>query len=87
MNNDNAAINLWGEAYARIPKSVFAIVAWYLADICNDVGAGNGQAVARFIEELDALRSNGILNLDQVRRARAAADAIVDRSRAMKDKP
>lgn len=69
FKHDYEAVALWGPAYADIPKSVFAVVAWYLADISSEAGADNGQAQARFIEELKALRGNGILPAEQVARA------------------
>jgi hypothetical protein len=70
--NDHAARALWGRAYDELPKSVFAVVAWYLADCASDEGVGHGGEVRRFIEELDAMKSNGILDAVQVDRALAA---------------
>lgn len=75
-NGDRVARDLWGLAYDAIPKSVFAVVAWHLADCASDEGVGNDGEVRRFVEELEAMRSNGTLDERQVKRAlRAANDA------------
>ena len=68
-NDDSIARDLWGQAYDAIPKSVFAVVAWYLADCASDEGVGNGGELRRFIEELEAMGSNGILDERQVKKA------------------
>ncbi len=54
--NDSVARDLYGGAYDGIPKSVFAVVAWYLADACSSVGVGNDGELERLKDELKALR-------------------------------
>lgn len=76
MKNDNEARALYGPAYDSIPKSVFAVAAYHLADICSEAGADNGQAIARLREELEAL-SGQVIPPEQAERAlRALAKAI-----------
>lgn len=62
-------MNVFEKSYAKIPKSLFATVAWYLADVNSEKGAGNDQAIERFIEEIIALRDNGILPSKQANKA------------------
>lgn len=71
-NDDGVAREIWGSAYDAIPKSVFAVVAWYLADCASDEGVGNDGELRRFAEELEAMHSNGILGERQVKRAQRA---------------
>ena len=74
-NNDGVAREIWGSAYDAIPKSVFAVLAWYLAppaDCASDEGVGNDGELRRFAEELEAMHSNGILGERQVKRAQRA---------------
>ena len=78
MNHgDEPARALWGEAYERIPKSVFAVVAYYLCDCASDEGVGQGGELRRFVEELEAMESNGILEKVQVRLARNAVERLM----------
>lgn len=72
--NDSTARHLYGEAYDKIPKSVFAVMAWYLADACSDEGVGNNGELARLEEELKALRGQ-VLDERQANRALAAIGA------------
>jgi hypothetical protein len=53
----------WGAAYDAVPKSVFATLAWRLADRIGP------EAVAVALEELDALAANGIIPEIQTNRA------------------
>lgn len=69
--DDTAARALLGDAYDRIPKSVFAVAAYYLADACSDAGVGNGQAIARLREEFECL-SGQVIDPAQAKRAIAA---------------
>jgi hypothetical protein len=69
---DGVARSLRGDAYDRIPKQVFAVVAFNLADCASDEGVGNGGELRRFVEELDAMLGNAILEKSQVTRARKA---------------
>ncbi len=48
-NNDGVVREICAPAYDAIPKSVFAVVAWYLADCASDEGVGNGGEVRRFV--------------------------------------
>lgn len=59
------ADELYGSAFAKMPKAVLAVLAYYLADICSDAGADNGQALDRMIEELRALSGNGLIGKQQ----------------------
>ncbi len=77
--NDRTARQLFGPAYDAIPKSVFACIAWHLANI-NSAGADTpGEAELRFIEEWNVLVDNGIVpqplpaRIDRQLRARAVA--------------
>lgn len=60
--NDAAAREHWGVAYDQIPKSVFAVLAWRLADRLGAYPEGI------CIEELRAL-GNQIIDLKQADRA------------------
>jgi hypothetical protein len=71
-NNDSVAREIRGSAYDAIPKSVFGVVVWYLADCASDGGVDNDGELQRFAEELEAMHSNGILGERQVKRAQRA---------------
>jgi len=53
--NDHEARRLWGAAYDGIPKSVFAVMAYYLAGNSVDSAEDPAQVRARLLEEIDAL--------------------------------
>jgi hypothetical protein len=55
---------------------VFAVVSWYLSDCASDEGVGRGGEVRRFVEELEAMKSNAILGEQQVNRALRALAPI-----------
>lgn len=74
FKKDGAARAAWGDAYAAIPKSVFAIVAWHLANVASDSADDDGAAEKRFVEELAALRDGGHLDRAQ---ATSAIKAII----------
>jgi hypothetical protein len=57
--NDIAARRAWGEAYDEIPKSVFALVVWHLANVASENLDADGAAVTRFIEEWRILVPHG----------------------------
>lgn len=59
--DDGHAIQHWGEIYNAIPKSVWATVAWHLANVASGECDNHGAAESRVIVELCALASNGIL--------------------------
>lgn len=65
--NDFAARVRWGEVYDKTPKSVFAVVAWHLANIASDEPDAPGAAEARFVEELRALMDNYLLPAEQAK--------------------
>lgn len=69
--DDHAARMLFGPAYERIPKSVFAVAAYYLADACSEEGVGNDGAIKRLREEFEALGGQ-VIDPAQAKRARAA---------------
>src|SRR5690606_3637901 len=54
--NDGHARAAWGSAYDAIPKSVFALAAWHLANVASDSADSDGAAERRFVEEVAALR-------------------------------
>ncbi len=61
MKNDQHAREHWGLAYDQIPKSVFATLAWHLANVASGCGDSPGAAETRAIEELRALSRATIL--------------------------
>lgn len=65
----------WGEAFDAIPKSVWAVVAWHLANVASGEADADGAALARFREELDALIAAGIIPEAQGKRALKALAA------------
>lgn len=65
--HDSEARALWGAAYEAIPKSVFAVAAWHLANLAGDGEAGG--AARRFAEEINALGMGGIITEAQASRA------------------
>ena len=68
--NDMLAREHWGsEVYDSIPKSVFAAVAWHLANIGSAKPDAPGAAEARFIEELRALGNCGLIPEQQAKAA------------------
>ena len=74
--DDQEARALWGAAFNAIPKSAFALAAWYLADCASDEGVGQGGEVRRFREELDALRGSGILSEGATHKAMHALERL-----------
>jgi hypothetical protein len=68
MKNDVIAREHWGsDLYDRIPKSVFAVVAWHLANIASDSPDFPEAAMSRFVEEVEALEANGLIPEGQAR--------------------
>ena len=59
--NDGHAHRHWGAAYDAIPKSVWASVAWHLANLASGECDTPGAAEMRFAEEVGALADNGII--------------------------
>lgn len=66
---DGEATSLWGYAYADIPKSVFAVAAYHLANLAS---GGECSTAERMIEEIEALGLNGCINAAQAKRSIAA---------------
>lgn len=56
FKQDGAARRAWGDAYDAIPKSVFALAAWHLANVASGSADEPGAAELRMIEELEALQ-------------------------------
>ncbi len=76
MKADQHAREIWGEAYADIPKSVFATLAWHLANRASDTPDLPGAARKEFFDELTALTLNGIIPGPQYKRVcKALPDA------------
>lgn len=63
--NDQHARQHWPEIYDATPKSVFATVAWRLANIASGQLDGAVAAEARFAEELSTLMAMGIIPAQQ----------------------
>lgn len=64
--NDQHARRCWGSAYDAIPKSVFATIAWHLANASSQQLDDPDMAFLRFFDELRALGHNGIIPTAQV---------------------
>ena len=67
------ARSYWGDAYDRIPKSVFATVAWHLANVASGTADTQGAAEQRFIDEVAALARADIIPERQAKSVTAAA--------------
>jgi hypothetical protein len=65
--HDSHAVRLWGPAYLDIPKSVFATIAWHLANEASGSADSPGAAVSRFLTELYTLGANDIISQEQVK--------------------
>lgn len=72
LKDDQHALRQWGAAYDAIPKSVFATVAWHLANLASGEADADGAAEAMFRAELGALIDAGIIPSGQGKRADAA---------------
>lgn len=72
--NDEAARRYWGDAYDGIPKSVFALIAWQLANRCSENCDQPGAAETEFVAELKALVNAGIMDAAQAKRTLTALD-------------
>lgn len=68
--HDTSAREHWGsDVYDRIPKSVFAVVAWHLANIASSNPDSPGAAESRLIDEVQALADQGLIPEAQGRAA------------------
>lgn len=72
LKDDQHAYRHWGAAYDAIPKSVFATVAWHLANMASGEADVDGAAEAMFRAELNALIDAGIIPQSQGKRSDAA---------------
>lgn len=72
MKQDQEAHRLFGEQYGKIPKSVFACIAYHLANLCGESCDDPEAAMRRFYEEWRALHMNGIVPQEPNKAARAA---------------
>lgn len=77
LKNDRGARIAWGDAYDDIPKSVFALAAWHLANVASESCDAPGFAELRMIEELTALRDGNHLVREQADRAIKAIRAAL----------
>lgn len=74
--NDIHAREHWGRAYDATPKSVFATLAWHLANRASGYAGEPGAAEATAHDEIRALLKSGILPDGQASRAmKALVDA------------
>jgi hypothetical protein len=71
LKSDQVARELFGPAYDGIPKSVFAVAAFYLADACSELGAGQGDELNRLAHEFSCLAGQ-VIDPEQAKRALAA---------------
>lgn len=76
FKQDGAARRAWGDAYDAVPKSVFALACWHLANVASGTADAPGAAEARMIEELDALRHGHMPEAQADRAIRAIRAAI-----------
>lgn len=61
FKNDTLAREAWGgAAYEAIPKSVFAYIAWHLANASSESSDAAGAAEQRFMFEWGALTAHGL---------------------------
>lgn len=65
FKKDEPARRAWGDAYDAIPKSVFALVAWHLANVMSANADEVGAAETAFANELKALADGGHLDKAQ----------------------
>lgn len=71
--NDQHATETWGyDVYSAIPKSVWATVAWHLANVASGEADAPGAAERRLLDEISALAENGIIPAAQAERAKRA---------------
>ena len=62
MKRSNEYANGFGREYARIPKAVFAAVAYSYANwACGQEASDNAVIVARFMQEWQTLYDNGLV--------------------------
>ena len=65
--NDVHAREHWKDVYDAIPKSVFATVAWHLANLASGEADAPAAAERMFLEEVQALGQADILPSQHVR--------------------
>lgn len=69
---DSEAHRTIGAAYAAIPKSAWALVAYHLANLCAEEPDSFDSIMARILEEAVALEANDILPTHQLKVVRKA---------------
>lgn len=82
QKHDLAARSCWGSAYDAIPKSVFALAAWHLANLASGLADAPGEAEKMFLRECKALAASGIITDAQ---AKAAYLAVIARFEKLAD--
>ncbi len=71
-NKDGGAKRLFGEAYDKIPKSVFAVMAWHFANAASGIADTPGAAEEIMIAELFAVMEAGYITEAQSHTAKKA---------------
>jgi len=67
-----ARAELGGALFDAVPKSAWALIARYLAEICTAEPDNRGNILARIMEEADCLALNGIIPERHAKAMRAA---------------
>lgn len=75
FKRDGIAKETWGDLYDAIPKSVFALAAWHLANLASGYLDAPGAAENRFATEVYALSFQHIDEAQSKRVLKALADA------------
>lgn len=73
--DDESAHSHWGAAYDRVPKAVFAVVAWHLASEISVAPGSHGAAAQVFTDRLRRLANDGLIDVRKSRRALRALEA------------
>jgi hypothetical protein len=63
--SDDEARSVWGAAYEAIPKSIFALVAWQLANRGARNHDGHALGYGEVVDALNALAAEGIITAEQ----------------------
>jgi len=71
-NKDEGAKRLFGEAYEKIPKSVFAVMAWHFANAASGIADTPGAAEEIILTELFAVMEAGYITEAQSHSAKKA---------------
>lgn len=65
---EHHAFDHWGKVYHAVPKSVWATLAWHLANEASGTCDVEGAAARKVVEELRVLNENEIIPKAQVAR-------------------